>query len=168
MTRLSRRWTATLVLGVAVVTIAACGPPAGLPYVVPDLCGQPGSVNRLVVTRTDAFPQNHVTFSFPAVVTVTDARRVRAVAAALCSLPKVPSGTYNCQVDLGISYRLSFPVGNGGVTSIDAQATGCQIVSGLGPARSGQQLWPALADAIGLPSSSSPAAAFAGPLPRDP
>jgi hypothetical protein len=167
MTRLSRRWTATLVLGVAVVTIAACRPPAGLPYVVPDLCGQPGS-NRLVVMRTDAFPQNHVTFSFPAVVTVTDACRVRAVAAALCALPSVLPGTYNCQVDLGISYRLSFPVGNGGVTSIEAQATGCQLVSGLGPARSGQQLWPVLADAIGLPPSSSPAAAFAGRFQRDP
>ncbi len=40
-------------------------------------------LDRLEVTRTDAFPQNHIRFVFPATVTAIDPAAVRAVASAL-------------------------------------------------------------------------------------
>lgn len=121
---------------------------------VPVLCQRVGMVKRLVVTRTDSIPQNHLHFSFPAEVTVTDASSARAVAAALCALPDVGSGTGSCPADFGIVYRLKFGERNGAVLPVVSfRATGCEFVHGLGPVRRAarsRKVWLALGKAMGL------------------
>jgi hypothetical protein len=85
----------SLALAVSVVlgmTVASCGgakpkPPAiGLAHDITRL-------DRLVVQRSDAFPQNHIRFSFPASVTVSDAAQVQRVARALLALPVMRWGS---------------------------------------------------------------------------
>jgi len=76
------------------------------------LCRSVGNLNRLVLRRSDAFPQNHMRFSFAAEVTVTVASKVREAARALCALPRMPSGTFHCPADFGIAYHLVFSAGD--------------------------------------------------------
>ena len=53
-----------------------------------DLCSKQASVTRLVVSRVSALPQNHLHFAFPAGTTVRSPAQARAVAAAVCGLPR--------------------------------------------------------------------------------
>ncbi len=117
------------------------------------LCTSVPTLDRLAVHRSDAFPQNHMRFSFPAEVTVTDATKVRAAARALCSLPTMPSGTFHCPADVGIVYRLVFSAGERALTPVEVDATGCERVRGLGHVRwaaHSPELWPTLGRAMGL------------------
>lgn len=120
------------------------------------LCGSVPALDRLVVHRRDAFPQNHLRFSFPAEVIVTDAVKVRAAARTLCSLPEMPGGTFHCPVDLGIVYHLAFSAGHRVFPAVEADAGGCEIVRGLGAlvhwAARSRDFWPELGRAMGLPS----------------
>ena len=50
----------------------------------------------------------HFRFVAPAQITVTDAHRAQAVARALCALPPMGHGVYNCPADWGIR-SLSLP-----------------------------------------------------------
>lgn len=154
---------AVLVAGVFV--LAACGGAAGgdpgpsRPASAADstLCGSVPILDRLVVHRSDAFPQNHIRFSFPVEVTVTDATKVRAAAQALCSLPKMPSGTFHCPADFGIVYHLVFSAGERASSPVEVDATACQRVRGLGPLRwvaRSPEFWPTLGRAMGLSSPS--------------
>jgi hypothetical protein len=163
---LATRATGTAVLVAAVFVLAACGsavsgrdPGLSRPASAADstLCGSVASLDRLVVERSDAFPQNHMRFTFPAEVTVTDATPVRAAARALCALPKMPSGTFHCPADLGIVYHLAFSVGGRAFPTVKLEATGCQRVHGLGAVRwvaRSPGFWPTLGRAMGLSSPS--------------
>jgi len=105
--------------------------PAGM-----TVCGHAGHarhVDRLTIGRINLYPQNHVHFTFPAHLTVTSARRSQAVARALCTLPAVPAGSFNCPADLGISYVLTFTAGDSKLAPVTVDAAGCQEVDGLGP-----------------------------------
>lgn len=95
------------------------------------LCASAETVNRLVVRRTDAFPQNHLRFSFPATVAVTEVAAVRSVARALCALPAMPEQAMHCPVDFGIAYHLEFSRGQQRFPVVTLDATGCQSVHGL-------------------------------------
>jgi hypothetical protein len=100
------------------------------------VCGHAGHVrhvDRLTIGRVNLYPQNHVHFTFPAHLTVTSARRSQAVARALCTLPAVPAGSFNCPADLGISYVLTFTAGDSKLAPVTVDAAGCQEVDGLGP-----------------------------------
>jgi len=164
--RLATRATGTAVLVAAVFVLAACGsavsgrdPGLSRPVSAADstLCGSVASLDRLVVERSDAFPQNHMRFTFPAEVTVTDATPVSAAARALCALPKMPSGTFHCPADLGIVYHLAFSVGGRAFPTVEVEATGCQRVHGLGAVRwvaRSPGFWPTLGRAMGLSSPS--------------
>ena len=57
-----------------------------------------------MVHRTDAFPQNRISFDFPVDVDARDATRVHATARALCDLPAVPAGPIACPADYEIAY----------------------------------------------------------------
>jgi hypothetical protein len=100
----------------------------------PTLCQVAGQVDYLVVRRTDEFPQNHIRFSFPAMVTVSSAVSARDVAKALCALPRMPSGMF-CPAALGIGYHLTFAADSRAVQAVSADAAGCQEVEGLGSTR---------------------------------
>ena len=159
----------------AVFVLAACGSAGGgdpgrsrpASSVGSTLCGSVPTLDRLVVHRSDAFPQNHMRFSFPDEVTVADVTKVRAAAQALCSLPKMPSGTLHCPADFGIVYHLVFSAGVRALPPVEVDATGCESVRGLGLVRwvaRSPGFWPTLGRSMGLPSPSS--ATFRGRGPN--
>lgn len=147
----------------AVFVLAACGSAGGgdpgpsrpASAAGSPLCGSVSTLDRLVVHRSDAFPQNHMRFSFPSEVTVTDATKVRAAARALCSLPRMPTGTLHCPADLGIVYHFAFLAGERALPPVEMGATGCQTVRGLGHVRwvaRSPEFWSTLGRALGLSS----------------
>lgn len=149
----------------AVFVLAACGSASGgdpgrsrpASSVGSTLCGSVPTLDRLVVHRSDAFPQNHMRFSFPDEVTVADVTKVRAAAQALCSLPKMPTGAISCPADFGIVYHLVFFAGERALPPVEVDATGCQTVRGLAHVRwvaRSPEFWPALGRAMGLASPS--------------
>lgn len=159
------RPTASVLLVAAGLLLAACGTqassnPEPSPPTHPagsTLCGSVSALDRLVVRRSDPFPQNHMRFSFPTEVTVTSAAAVRAAAQALCALPKMPSGTISCPADFGIAYHFVFFASKQAFPAVELDPSGCQEVRGLGLTRwavRSPHLWPALGSAMGLASPS--------------
>lgn len=134
------------------------------------LCDAVNQVERLSVTRTDAFPQNGFTFSFPARVTVRSADAARGVAQALCALrPVPPTRTYSCPADFGIVYHLDFTLkSRRPVRPVTVDATGCGFAKG---ARGSQMalatpsFWEILGRAMGLAHPTN--ATFRGSRPPD-
>ncbi|MHB8320076.1 MAG: hypothetical protein ACYDEP_12745 [Acidimicrobiales bacterium] len=117
------------------------------------LCKAIPSLNRLVVTRVNAFPKNAETFVFAAVSTVEDPGSVRAVARELCALPNYPPGVFHCPADLGITYRLAFFSAKYSYPQIDADIGGCEPVKGVGETRRATpSFWDTLGKAIGVPA----------------
>jgi hypothetical protein len=124
------------------------------------LCSSVSSVTKLVVTRVTALPQNHLHFTLPAGVTITDPATARRVARAVCALPATAHGVVmNCPADLGVSYRLSFAAGQVAFPVVTISAGGCAQVMGAGPARQATSaaFWTGLAQAMGIahPSGSA-------------
>jgi hypothetical protein len=120
----------------------------------PALCASITRLDRLIVSRNDAFPKNGFRFSFPRIVTVKDAAAVRAVAGALCALPKMPRGALHCPADWGITYQLVFSAKGRTFSPVRVAATGCQEVTGLGQTRwvaRSRGFWKTLGQAMGLP-----------------
>jgi len=119
------------------------------------LCRSIGQVERLVVRRVDAFPQNGIHFSFPAETVVTEVTSVRDVAKVVCALPRIPATVMSCPADLGITYRLSFTAPDETFPTVVVSATGCETVLGIGPTRwvaGSSNFWRRLGDDMGLPS----------------
>jgi hypothetical protein len=122
----------------------------------PELCNVTSRVGTLTVTRTDGFPRNGFTFSFPSMITVHSAVAARKVARALCALPTVPQGAvFHCPADFGIVYHLAFKLETGGsVQPVTVDATGCQFVKGAGQgkrrAATAHSFWATLGRAMGL------------------
>ena len=131
----------TLVTGLG---LAACG---STPTVSPTttstrsatgvdyLCQVIPRIDRLIVTRNAL--TNNFHFTFPRVVTVTNASAAQAVATYACALPHAP------RVPRHVLSNLPFPTisslqcaakGMGG-EYVDMNPTGCEVVTGLGMAR---------------------------------
>lgn len=110
-------------------------------------------LRRLVVTLHATIPANAPRHSARR-WTVRSVTKMRRVQRALCALPKQPHGIYFCPVDLGISYRLRFHSARGVLPAVTAEATGCELVSGLGKATrwvaTSPRFWPTLRRAIGI------------------
>ena len=163
-------WKQALLLLIVIASaavLAACGSAASVSAKRPAvaLAQDISRLDRLVVTRTDAFPQNHVRFTFPATVTVTDSTAVQAVARALCALPKMPSDLLGCPADFGITYHLVFSAGDRSFPSVSVDATGCETVRGLGTVRwlsTSPGFWHTLGVAMGLAKPDN--ATFRGSL----
>lgn len=114
----------------------------------PALCRSAAAPTRLRVVRRDAFPQNHVMFTFPARRLINDPARVADVANALCSLPAMPNGVVHCPMDWGITYQLRFTGPHARFAPVTVSATGCLTVRGLGSPRwimRSPRFWPTLA-----------------------
>lgn len=132
----------------------------------PALCDSITHLDRLVVRRHNAFPQNHRRFAFAATVSVDRAPSVQDVARALCGLPKMPRGVLFCPADLGITYHLTFSTKDRSFPAVGVEATGCQGVSGLGPTRWAARspgFWKILGQALGLSKPDSQVFAGQGP-----
>jgi hypothetical protein len=102
---------------------------AGVP-----LCVAAGKVDRVVAIP----PGSHIRALLPGGITIRDAARVRALAAALCALPPMPSGLH-CEAATDGAFRLTFAAGNQGFRPVRIQLSGCRSVTGLGPGRSWAQ-----------------------------
>ncbi len=165
----ARRRGAGLVLaGLLAVGLGACGvgtvgaasPPAGPGKTAPHgtLCESIASLDGLVVTRTDAFPENGTRFSFPATVTVDHVREVREVATELCGLPAFPSGMRSCPIDRGIGYKLAFAASDHRFPAVTIDPMGCEGTSGGGLGvrwlENTPKFWASLGQAMGIPAAS--------------
>ncbi len=173
------RWVVAVLAGpvVAGAALAACGTqqaattssatqPASPASTTPAspaqggaLCADTSAVTRLVVTRANMLPQNHLHFAIPAGVTITDPATARGVAQAICGLPAAPHGVMSCPADLGVTYRLSFAAGQKAFPVVTVSAGGCGGVSGAGLARraTSATFWTDLAKALGVPHPTSSA-----------
>jgi hypothetical protein len=118
------------------------------------LCRDTAAVTRLVATRVNSLPQNHLHFAVPAGITITDPVTARGVAKAICGLPVRPKNqVMSCPADWGVSYRLSFAAGRKAFPVVTITAGGCGGVTGAGPARQAttNAFWTDLAKALGAP-----------------
>jgi hypothetical protein len=121
------------------------------------------------VTRTDPFPENHITFVFPDHVVSSDATAMAAVAVAACGLPVFPPVAYSCPFDSGVTYALTFLAGGTEVGTLTADPAGCPSLTGLGPARAADpRFWDQLAVALALPAPREYCDPFRGRLPTAP
>ena len=130
------------------------------------VCGDIATIDKLVVRRHNSFPENHLRFSFPAVLT-RGAVSGRQAARALCALPPMPSGVFHCPADLGVAYDLAFSAPGAKLATVILEPAGCETVSGLGSLRSAARspgFWRTLGAALGLRSANQ--ATFAGSLPN--
>jgi hypothetical protein len=122
------------------------------------LCQVIPRVDRLIVTRQAPGKQFH--FTFPAVVTVTNAAAALAVATSACALPDVPKGVRHCPAEFAISYHLVFWVlgqKGPGDDLVIVNPTGCQSITGLGAVRTtsfGASFYQLLGNAMGLRNAS--------------
>jgi hypothetical protein len=175
--KIARPWLITACLAVTVT--AACSSARTTPITSPTggdpassatsplLCRTAAQVDHLVVYRIDAFAQNHIRFSFPAVVTVGGAASTRDVEEALCALPKMPNATISCPADFGITYRLRFFAADRAFPTVDVEVSGCETVDGLGATRwveTTQGFWRELGTAMGLTNPDQQT--FAGTFPN--
>lgn len=99
------------------------------------LCRDTASVTGLEIVRNQVVRVPVLQVAFPDRVTVTSPARARAVARALCGLPPMPHGVFHCPALLvGTTYLLRFTAG-GRLPPVTIEATGCEVVTGVGPAR---------------------------------
>lgn len=131
------------------------------------LCSDPAAADRVVISRSATVhaiqPERNLA---PGQATVAAAARVRALAKALCALPRMPKGPVECPALFAGTYRLRFTVAGRVLPVVTIQETGCQTVTGLGPVRTVSRspaFWTVLAAAVG---PSSPVRPF--PLPSGP
>ena len=80
-------------------------------------------------------PGGHIRTLLPGGITIRDAARVRALAAALCALPPMPPGL-QCPADFGGVFQLVFAAGGRAFHPVRIQLSGCRAVAGIGPTRS--------------------------------
>jgi len=98
---------------------------AGLP-----LCTSPRQPDQVVLRLTDA----HAREILPRAATVTDPARVRALAAALCRLPRIPPGQH-CPAARPGAVLLEFSAQGHAYARLLIHDSGCASVTGLGAAR---------------------------------
>jgi hypothetical protein len=166
------RWAwlgAVAVLGA--ITLAACGnvpapgsaggpgqhtstgTPAAVGGARPALCRDTSTLTGLVVTRNHAYKVPELLPGFPSQVTVTNPALIQAVARALCALPYMPRGVYNCPaLLLGTAYTLRFAADGRSLPLVIVNSTGCETVTGVGPVRrvSSPEFWQVLSRALGV------------------
>lgn len=109
-------------------------PAAGKAPVKVPLCAHIASLDRAVITHTTGPMGVHMREVLPIGIMVRNPAAARALAGALCSLPRMPGGLH-CPADLGGAYRLSFVAGGRTFPFVIVETSGCRSVRGLGPAR---------------------------------
>jgi hypothetical protein len=118
------------------------------------LCQHTAAVTGLEIIRNHVLRVPQLQAAFPPEITITTPARARAAARALCALPAFPRGVFNCPaLIVGTSYLLRFTVDGRLLPAVSIEATGCEVVTGVGPARwavKSPGFWRALATASNL------------------
>jgi hypothetical protein len=128
------------------------------------LCADPAAASQVVIARSPTVEQirpGHVVQA--AQSTVRDAARARALARALCALPKMPRGIINCPMMLEGRYTLWFTAAGRHLPAVLIQESGCQVVTGLGlprTVRKSPRFWPVLASAAKAGTAIPPLPVF--------
>jgi hypothetical protein len=157
--------TAGLVVALGLVgltALSACSGKEKAP-VAHGFCSRIDSVERATVTRVNTTADKYVPFGFPARLQITVPARARALATAICGLPRFPRNrVFHCPIDLGIRYQVRF-FGDIGLVKIDPG--GCETVTGAGPVRWASRtprFWQGFGRALGFEQATR--ATFAGRL----
>jgi hypothetical protein len=130
---------------------ASTSPGAGA-AVVP-LCQNTAAVTGLRIVRVPGARVPQVQADFPSLVAVVGPAGAREVARALCALPAMPSGTFNCPALFpGTTYELTFSADGRQMAPVTIEATGCETVTGAGPVRRALDagFWRVLSVAAGI------------------
>jgi len=100
------------------------------------LCRHTPSVTGLKIVRNQVFRVPVLQVAFPDQITVASPASARAVARALCALPPMPRGVFHCPALLtGTTYQLRFTAGGRRLPPVTIEATGCEVVIGVGQTR---------------------------------
>jgi hypothetical protein len=128
------------------------GPVAGVA-----LCRDIPRLTSVVITHTTAFRAFQKGSILPRGITILAPGQVRDLATALCELPKMPPGPVTCPAEFGSSVRFGFAARGRPFPPVTVQASGCRVVTGLGPARtaSSAAFWRTLSEDLALSSSQS-------------
>ncbi|HUW86847.1 MAG TPA: hypothetical protein VMW30_00500 [Candidatus Paceibacterota bacterium] len=95
------------------------------------LCTVANKVTTLTVRRGTFM--NPTVFSFPSVVSVSNAASVRAVAKTICAIPPdMRTWAIPCPSDQGLTYRLVFTIPKYVITPIILHMGGCGAIEGTG------------------------------------
>ena len=120
---------------------------------LPLLCRSIPNLSTLTVVRTDSLPQNHLQFTFPANVTVSNQTQVQGVARALCALPVGPlHKTLSCTTNAGTRYHLTFSSSDQAFP-VMTLGSPCGFVQGLTKGQWTRQspgIWRTLGTAMGI------------------
>jgi len=104
------------------------------------VCADQGTVSAVRVARIPSLSQLGQSRPLPRAVpriTVRDPAKARALARAVCGLPAMPHGVLSCPIDVGGGYQLVFTATGRTLHPVTVEATGCQTVTGAGPAPAG-------------------------------
>jgi hypothetical protein len=146
---------------------ATTGPPA--PGSTSAICHRATPPTAVTVARRNEFPQNDISFVFPAQVVSTNEPAVAALARTLCALPPFPSGAMYCPADFGVTYLITFWRGTAVVGRVTFDPAGCPRVTGLGPPRqSSASFEDGLAASLDLSTPTEYCDPFRGRLPTAP
>jgi hypothetical protein len=133
------------------------------------ICDRAAPPTAVTVTRSDEFPQNDISFVFPAQVVSTNRPAVTALARTLCALPPFPARAMFCPADFGITYLITFWRGTAVVGRVTFDPAGCPRVTGLGPPRqSSASFEDHLAASLDLSTPTEYCDPFRGRLPSEP
>jgi Kelch motif len=92
----------------------------------------------------------------PVYVTVTDAAKAQDAYQATLALPVFPPGIYNCPIDWGVTYQLTFLLATGSSLTVTADPNGCSVVDIPGTCVRSvvpSDYWSQLAQDLGIPES---------------
>jgi len=100
------------------------------------LCQHTATVTGLEILRNHVMRVPQLQVAFPSQITITTAAKARAAARALCGLPLLPRGVFHCpNLTVGSTYLLRFTADGRRLPAVSIEATGCEVVTGVGSAR---------------------------------
>jgi hypothetical protein len=92
-----------------------------------DACSAARASTAATVTRVGGTG----TYSFSRVRRISSPHPTRSLARALCALPRMPAGVFNCPFDSALRYVVRFGVRSRTVATATVDPGGCELVQGL-------------------------------------